>query len=166
MSTSFVDFQNAYDSVRPYNLKQKLEQLGIKWNFLDIITSLYSSTKVSLFFNIYVSNPCSTFIGLKQGGILTKMFFDLFIDDLSMLLEKYNAQHEESGFPELFNTHIIFLLFVDDSEIFSFSKNELHEKLEQYCRQWDLNLNLKKTKIIKLYKQYNTIKIHYRGNEI
>ena len=166
MSTSFVDFQNVYDSVRPDSLKHKLEQLGIKWNFLDIITLLYSSTKVSLFFNIYVSNPCSTSIGLKQGGILTKMFFNLFIDDLSMLLEKYNAQHEERGFPELFNTHIISLLFVDDSEILSFSKNELHEKLEKYCRQWDLNLNLKKTKIIKLYKQCNTIKFHYRGKEI
>ena len=64
-----------------------------------------------------------------------------------MLLEKYNAQHEESGFPELFNTHIISLLFVDNSEIFSFSKNELHEKLEKYCRQWDLNLEENKKTI-------------------
>ena len=169
MSTCFVDFQNAYDSVRPDSLKHKLEQLGIKENFLDITASLYRSTKASLFFNIYVSNPFSTSIGLKQGDILTKMFFNLFIDDLPMLLEKYNAQHEESGFPKLFNTHLIPLLFVDDLEIFSFSKNGLHEKLEKYCRQWDLNLNLKKTKIVKLYKQGNTIKkfkFHYRGKEI
>ena len=75
-----------------------------------------------------------------------------------MLLEKYDAQYEESVFPELFNTHISSFLFIDDSEIFSFSKNGLHEKLEKYCRKWDLNLNLKKTKIIKLNKQGNTIK--------
>ena len=83
-----------------------------------------------------------------------------------MLLEKYNSQYEESVFPESFNTHISSLLFVDDSEIFFFPKNELHEKLEKYCWQWDLNLNLKKTKIIKLNKQGNTIKkfkFHYRG---
>ena len=49
MSTCFVDFQNASESVRPDSLKHKLEQLGIKVNFLDLITSLYSSTKVSLF---------------------------------------------------------------------------------------------------------------------
>ena len=86
-----------------------------------------------------------------------------------MLLEKYNAQYEESVFPESFNTHISPLFFVDDSDIFSFPKNELHEKLEKYCRQWDLNLNLKKTKIIKLNKQGNTIKkfkFYYRGKEI
>ena len=47
-----------------------------------------------------------------------------------MLLEKYDAQYEESIFPELFNTHISSLLFIDDSEIFSFSRNGLHEKLE------------------------------------
>ena len=86
-----------------------------------------------------------------------------------MLLEKYNAQYEESVFPELFDTHISSLLFVDDSEIFFFSKNGLHEKLEKYCIKWDLNLNLKKTKIIKLNEQGNTIKkfkFYYRGKEI
>ena len=44
--TCFVDFQKAYDSIRRDSLKHKLEQLGIKGNFLDIITSIYSSTKV------------------------------------------------------------------------------------------------------------------------
>ena len=86
-----------------------------------------------------------------------------------MLLEKYNAQYEESVSPESFNTHISSLLFVDDSGIFSFPKNELHEKLEKYFRKWDLTLNFKKTKIIKLNKQGNTIKkfkFHYRGKEI
>ena len=38
----FVDFQKAYDSIRRDSLKHKLEQLGIKGNFLDVITSIYS----------------------------------------------------------------------------------------------------------------------------
>ena len=34
------------------------------------MTLLYSSTKVSLFFNSCVSNPFSVSIGLKEGDIL------------------------------------------------------------------------------------------------
>ena len=161
MYTCFVDFQKAYDSIRRDSLKHKLEQLGIKGNFLDIITWIYSSTKVSLSYNSYVSTPFSTPIGLKQGDILSTMFFTLFINDLPTLLEKHSTQSEESESPELFNTQISSLHFADDLAIFSLTKNWLQEKLdflEKYCRQWDLSLNLKKTKAIIFNKQGNTIK--------
>ena len=88
------------------------------------------------------------------------MFSNLFINDLPILLEKHNTQSKESESPELFNTEISSLLFADDLAIFSLAKNGLQEKLdflEKYCRQWDLNLNLKKTKIIIFNKQRNTI---------
>ena len=97
--TCFVDFQKAYDSKRRDSLKHK-------GKFLDIITSIYSSTKVSLSYTNYVSTPFSTAIGLKQGDILSTMFFNLFLNDLPMELEKHNRQSEESESPELFNTQI------------------------------------------------------------
>ena len=91
MSTFFVNFQEAYYSVRTDSLKYKLEQLGIKGNFLDIAASLYSSTKHSLSFNSYLSTPFSTSIGLKQGDVLRIMFFKLFVNDLRLPLEKHNT---------------------------------------------------------------------------
>ena len=106
MYTCFADFQKAYDLIRRDSFKHKLQQLGIKGKFLDIITSIYSSTKVSLSYTNYVSTPFSTSIGLKQGDILSTMFFNLFINDLPMQLEKHNTQSEESESPELFNTQI------------------------------------------------------------
>ena len=71
-----------YYSIRRDSLKHNLEQLGIKGSFLDIITSIYSLNKVSLPYNCYVSTPFSTYIGLKQGHVLSTMFFNLFINDL------------------------------------------------------------------------------------
>ena len=94
MHTCFVDFQKAYDSIRRDRLKHKLQQLGIEGKFLDIVTSIYSSTKVSLSYNSYVSTPFSTSIALKQGDILSTMFFNLFINYLPMQLEKHNTQSE------------------------------------------------------------------------
>ena len=136
--TCFIDLQKAYDSIRRDGLKHKLQQSGIKGKILDIINSIYSSTKVSLSYTSYVSPPFSTSIGLKQGDILSTMFFNLFINDLPMQLEKHNTQSEESESPELFNTQISSLLFADDLAIFSLTKNGLQEKLdisEKYRRQ-------------------------------
>ena len=65
-----------------------------------------------------------------------------------MLLEKHNTQSEESESPELFNAKISALLFADDLALFSLTKNGLQEKLRKYFRQWHLNLNLKKTKVV------------------
>ena len=129
MYTCFVDFQKAYDSIRRDSLKHKLQQLGIKGKFLDIITSIYSSTKVSLSYTSYVSTPFSTSIGLKQDDILSAMFFNLFMNDLPIQLEEHNTQSEESESPELFNAQINSLLFADDLAIFSLTKNRLQEKL-------------------------------------
>ena len=137
MYSFFVDFQKAYDSIRRDSLKHKLEQLRIKGDFLDIIASMNSSTKVSLSYNSYLSTPFSTSIGLKQGDILSTMFFNLFLNDLPMLLEKHRTQSEESESLELFNTQISSLLFADDLKIFSLTKGGLQEKLdllEKYCR--------------------------------
>ena len=136
--TCFVDFQKAYDSIRQDSLKHKLQQIGIKGKFLDIITSIDSSTKVSLSYTNYVSTAFSTSIGLKQDDILSTMFFNLFINDLPVQLEKHNTQSEESESLELFNTQVNSLLFADDLAIFSLTKSGLLEKLdilEKYCRQ-------------------------------
>ena len=57
----------------------------------------------------------------------------------------------------------------DDLAIFSLTKNELQQKLdslEKYCRQYDLRLNLKKTKVITLNKESIKYKFYYRGKEI
>ena len=97
------------------------------------------------------------------------MFYNLFTNNLSMLLEKPNTQSEESQSPELFNTEISSLLFADDLAIFSIIKNGLQEKLdflEKYSKQWHLNLNLKKTNVIIFNKQGNAtkkFKFYYRG---
>ena len=47
-----------------------------------------------------VSTPFSTSIGLKQDDILSTMFFNLFVNDLPVLLENHNTQSEENESPE------------------------------------------------------------------
>ena len=72
-----------------------------------------------------------------------------------MLLGRSDTLSKESEYPELFNTQISPLLVADDLAIFSLTKNGYKKLdfLEKYYGQWDLNLNLKKTKVIIFSKQ-------------
>ena len=75
--TCFVDFQKAYDSIRRDGLKDKLEKIGINGKFLDIIYAMYKAPNISLLYKSKVTGPFYTTIGLKQGDILSTVFFNL-----------------------------------------------------------------------------------------
>ena len=169
--TCFVDFQKAYDSVWRDGLKYKLEHIGIKGKFLDIIHSMYKAPKISLLYKNQITSPFYTTVGLKQGDILSTIFFNLFINDLPSLLVDKNIP-ENIEIPKLGDTNINFLLFADDLAIFSLSQKGLQEKidiLEKYCKKWGLEINIKKTKIIVFNKQganMKKFKFYYDGREI
>ena len=136
--TCFVDFQKAYDTIPREALKQKLEHNGISGNFLNIIHSMtYKSPSVSLLYKDKVTEPFQTTIGLKQGDILSTIFFNLFINDLPTVLEETNLEKIET--PMLGDTNISSLLFADDLAIFSLSQKELQSKiidiLDEYCHK-------------------------------
>ena len=168
--TCFVDFKKAYDSIRRDGLTDKLKKIGINGKFLDIIHAMYKASNISWLYKNKVTEPFYTTIGLKQGDILNTTFFNLFINDLpSLLADTSNGNIEK---PKLEDTNISSLLFADDLAIFSLSQKELQNKiniLEEYCYNWGLELNMKKTKIIIFNKQGANIKkfkFYYRDNEI
>ena len=69
---ALTDFQKAYDSIRRDGLKDKLETIGINGKVLDITHAMYKAP-----------------IGLKQGDILSKIFFNLFINFWSCNIDIY-----------------------------------------------------------------------------
>ena len=79
---------------------------------------------------------------------------------MSVLDETINDIGREST-PMLANTPLNALFFADDLASFSLSKERLEDKLnllEKYCRDWGLEANSKRTKIIIFYKQVTLIK--------
>ena len=70
-----------------------------------------------------------------------------------MLADASNGNIEK---PKLEDTNVCSLLFVGDLAIFSLSQKKLQNKInipEEYCYNWGLELNIKKTKIIIFNKQ-------------
>ena len=85
------------------------------------------------------SQSFSTKIGLKQSGVLSTLFFNLYANDLPVFLNKEsNTEEDHLHIQKLDNITINDLLFADDLKILSWSKYDFNQKitdLEHYCER-------------------------------
>ena len=90
-------------------------------------------------------DPISSLIGLKQGGVLSPLLFNIYIDDIKDIFDS-------SCCPiNLFENPLSHLLYADDLILLSTSNAGLTnclEKLGDYCELWHLEINVKKSKVI------------------
>ena len=80
--TCFVDFQKAFDSIWHDGLFRKLENKGIKGNFLNLIKNIYDSTSCAVKVNNKTTNFFKYKKGVQQGNPLSPLLFNLFINDI------------------------------------------------------------------------------------
>ena len=90
-------------------------------------------------------DPISSRIGLKQGGVLSPLLFNLYIDDIKDIFD-------DSCCPvDIFENPLSHLLYADDLVLMSNSNaglNNCLSKLAQYCDKWQLEVNFKKSKVV------------------
>ena len=89
-----VDFSKAYDRIHHGLLFNKLSSLGIEGKFLNAIMSLYDSVRCAVKLNNYLTDWFDVNIGLKQGCLLSTTLFNLYINDLSELLNNSGVDIE------------------------------------------------------------------------
>jgi hypothetical protein len=151
----FVDFHKAFDTVIHEGIKLKLLQLNINSLFYKIICNMYKYSSISVKLDNKLTKPFSPGIGVRQGDVLSPNIFKIFLNDLSTLLEE-----DQANSVSLSNKHIGALLYADDLVLISDNQNSLQVKLNllnNYCRDWCLDININKTKIIIFNKRGHLI---------
>lgn len=83
----FIDLRKAYDLVWREALWVRLHDAGIQGKMLRMMKAMYEDTGAAVRMNGQVSGRFPIEIGLKQGGVLSPMQFDVFIDPLIQALE-------------------------------------------------------------------------------
>ena len=78
----FLDFSKAFDNVSHIVLINKLKDLGIPAIYLELIKFWYSNQFARVRFNGTYSENWKICNGVRQGGILSGLFFCLYINSL------------------------------------------------------------------------------------
>ena len=145
MYVCFIDFQKAYDSVWRDALMLKLLRIGVKGNFFGVIKDMYAQCEACIKSEGTLSPLFSCETGVKQGDVMSPNLFNVYINDLPDI---FNGDTDS---PAL-DTHAVHcLLYADDLVLLSLSLNGLQDKLNKlhiYCKQWELTINVKKSKVM------------------
>jgi exonuclease III len=157
----FIDFSKAFDNVWHFGLLYKLQRIGIGGKLFDLIQDMYTNATICCRTENGLSNDILIKKGVLQGNTLSPTLFNIFINDITACFEGQNSPCLD----ELNNIPVSCLMYADDIVILSKSKKGLQEKLnnlDTYCKEWGLQVNREKTKVIVFCKKDPVIPLFFK----
>ena len=108
---------------------------------------MYTTSKATLSVKIgnVLSNNFQSDLGVYQGDVLSPISFDMYIDDVTKCFDGKCAP------PTVEDMDLSCLLYADDIVLMSTTEEGLQQsvhKLSLYCNEWDLKVNVGKTKVV------------------
>ena len=142
---AFIDFRKAYDKINRKLLFLKLQRLGVKGLLYQNIKAIYEDISYLTKVRGGYLDPIPSTCGLKQGGVLSPLLFNLYVDGIKDIFDDSCDQIK------LFSCPLSHLFYADDLVLLSSSQvglNKCLSKLEKFSNTWQLEVNMKKSKVI------------------
>ena len=156
----FVDFQKAFDSVWHKGLFHKLQKVGINGNSLNLIKDIYKKTKCAIKVNNNVTEFFEYSKGVRQGCPLSSVLFNLYVNDIFDTINTHSTSDVYLNETNKINA----LMYADDLVLISRTKEGLQSQIDslyEYCQQWKLSINIKKTKSVVFNRGNSLIKTKF-----
>ena len=132
----YIDLSSAFDTVWGEGMIYKLMKLGVQGKLLQILCSFLENRKIKVTIGGESSTVKDMNAGTPQGAVLSPILFNIMMQDIPQM--------------ENISTHI----FADDVTVttsgvnMKAAKQQLQiylKKLEKWCDEWGLRINLSKT---------------------
>jgi exonuclease III len=144
MYVAFLDVSKAFDRVRYATLFEKLSR-KLPGILLRLLIAWYSSQTACILWAGFTSDPFDVLNGVRQGGVLSPLLFNVYIDDLSISL---NAIYAGCCLGKSLINH---LLYADDIVLFAPSAKGLQKLLDActlFAAEHDVIFNQTKSQVM------------------
>ena len=141
----FLDASKAFDRVNHYKLFHKLVNRGVPGYLVRILVFWYSNQTMCVRWGSMISKGFKVSNGVRQGGILSPYLFNVYMDDLSLILStKYAGCKIASRI-------INHLFYADDLVLMCPSFRGLQDLLDvcaRYAEDHDIKFNTSKSVVL------------------
>ena len=148
----FLDFSKAFDTVWHDGLLYKLHKNGINGKVWNLIDNIYRKIYCTIDNNKILTDLIHIRRGIRQGGISSPVFFNLFINDLIKLISnRINPTTGDRMGVSIGDQQLSSLLFADDVALLAENIDDMQSLLNicaQYAYDWGLKFNPKKCQLL------------------
>ena len=145
MFVGFLDASKAFDRVNHNVLFNKLFERGVPPFIVRVLVYWYAHQTFCVRWGSIYSEPFTVSNGVRQGGILSPLFFNLYMDDLSSKLNKCRVGC-------CFDNRVInHLMYADDLVVFAPSVvaiNKLLRICDDFAYENDVKFNTRKSAVM------------------
>jgi len=146
-----LDVSKAFDRVNIYCLLNKLITRGMPYNYIKLLYCWFSKCYVSVKWGDSLSSPFYVRAGVRQGGVLSPLFFSVYVDDLIVKLRNSGLGIYVKG------VFLGAIVYADDILLMSCSMLHMQKMLnicvETLC-SLDLFLNISKCTATRIGPRY------------
>jgi len=154
----YIDFSKAFDSVVHSKIIFKLSKYGINGSLLQWISAFLTCRFQCVVTEHSSSDWLPVISGVPQGSVLGPILFILYIDDIGAICSG-SVTHK---------------LFADDLKLYTTIKSDIDraslqaalDRLQQWCIDWQLTINIDKCHVLHIGKNNSYFSYTINGSHI